>query len=83
MVEDGFGEGIPQVVTGGEFVEGAELAARRFVGMGDFAEGFDFGDEDVGPSDFNGASHAVTADVCGAPKDGTGFFFGFSDSGGL
>lgn len=83
MIENGFGEWVPQVVAGGEFVEGAKFASRRFISMGDFAEGFDFGDEDVGPSDFDGASHSITADVCGAPEDGTSFFFGFSDCGGL
>ncbi len=83
MVENGFGEGVPQVVAGGEFIESAELAARRFVGMGDFAKGFDFSDEDVGPSDFDGASHSITADVSSATKNGTGLFFGFSDGSGL
>lgn len=82
VVEDGFGEGVPEVVDGGEVLEGDELASEGFFWGGDFLEVLEFGDVDVGPADFVFLGEFVAADVGEVVEDSSGFFFGFS-SGGL
>lgn len=83
VVENGFGEGIPEVVAVGEFGKGDEFTIAGFFDMGDFGQGFDFGDKDVGPSNFVIGTHSVATEVRGAAEDGPGFLACFADGGAL
>ncbi len=81
MKEDLLGEVIPQVIDPGEFFQGAEASAERFLLHHDVDKTIDTGDETLGPAHFLPLADVIAANVLKVGEHGSGFFDGFSSGG--
>ena len=81
MEEDLLGEVVPQVIDTGEFFQGAEASAERFLLHDDVDKTIDAGDETLGPAHFLALADVITADVLKVGEHGSSFFDGFPSGG--
>lgn len=81
MKEDLLGEVIPQVIDPGEFFQGAEASAERFLLHHDVDQAINACDETFGPAHFLPLADVIAADVLKVGEHGSCFFDGFPSGG--